>query len=91
MGMLHASNGRGILRSELVRRFSKTRRTAADVRDAEKETGWYDCRFDIFGSLPRDVQVDVLGYVAADRPVQVLLMRQVRLIHPGYVLSCACC
>lgn len=34
---------------------------------------------DIFGSLPRDIQVEVLGYVAADRPTQVLLMRKVIL------------
>lgn len=88
MGMLHASNARGILRSELARRFSKDSRMAVDVGDTEKETGWDDCRFDIFGSLPRDVQIDVLGYVAANRPVQVLLMRQVRLINLSLLCSC---
>lgn len=72
MGMTYATDARGALRSEIVKRFSTARFKAAGISDLGSIQG-----FDVFGSLPRDVQIDVLGYVAAHRPVQVLLMRKV--------------
>lgn len=54
-------------------------RNTADIDGKSNAAFHRTNRFDIFGSLPRDVQIDVLGYVAADRPVQVLLMRKVSL------------
>lgn len=72
MGMTYATDARGALRSEIVKRFSTARFKAVDIGDLSSAQG-----FDVFGSLPRDVQIDVLGYVAVHRPAQVLLMRKV--------------
>ncbi|KAL0634054.1 hypothetical protein Q9L58_007002 [Maublancomyces gigas] len=70
--MTYATDARGALRSEIVKRFSTARFKAVDISDLSSTRG-----FDVFGSLPRDVQIDVLGYVAVHRPAQVLLMRKV--------------
>lgn len=81
MGMIHASHARRMLKTKLLGRFLKKRcntHKSADVVD-EKDTRSEANPFDIFGSLPRDIRIDILGYVAAGRPVQVLLMRKVGL------------
>lgn len=80
--MMHASDLRRVLRSKLVKRFSEKSTGTAYVGLENSARGDAGQRFDIFGSLPRDLQIDVLGYLAVHRPVQVLLMRKVCICPP---------